>query len=94
MNNIDWSKTITPAMRAAELETIARSDRDARIASSTWVIDRHRGQVDLHFDTSITDEQYKQLLLYHQALRDWPDQAGWPGIDMPPPPEWLESLKK
>ncbi|WP_421308950.1 hypothetical protein [Aeromonas veronii] len=94
MNTIDWSKTITPAIRAAEREANARSDRDACIASSIWVIERHRGQIDLLCDTSITDGQYKELLLYHQALRDWPDQPSWPDIEMPPAPDWLSELKK
>lgn len=75
-------------------EITARALRDSAISSSMWIAERHRGQVALGVETSIKPEQYTELLTYHQDLRDWPSQPGWPDIDMPPAPDWLAELKK
>lgn len=94
MSHIDWSQTVTPDMRTAERAREARALRDGCIASTMWIADRHRGQEQLEGETSITREQYTELLMFHQALRDWTTQPGWPDIDMPPGPLWLAEMKK
>lgn len=72
----------------------AKQQRDAAIDSSMWVVQRHNSQKQLNIETSITDMQFTELLKYHQALRDWPAQPGWPDIEMPPAPDWLAEMKK
>ncbi|MGK4474153.1 hypothetical protein [Aeromonas molluscorum] len=94
MSTIDWGQTITPTMHAVERAVNARTQRDTCIASAMWIVERHRGQVQLGGKTSITPEQYTELLTYQQALRDWPTRVGWPEISMPPEPDWLTDLKK
>ncbi len=94
MNNVDWSQAITPAMRVAERAVTARAQRDTCITSTMWMVERHRGEEQLGLDTSITAEQFIALLHYQQTLRTWPEQPGWPDIDMPQEPEWLADLKK
>ncbi|WP_420911721.1 phage tail assembly chaperone [Aeromonas finlandensis] len=37
----------------------------------------------------MTESQYKELLHYHQLLRDLPEQPGWPSINMPQKPSWI-----
>ncbi|HDO1383572.1 TPA: hypothetical protein P2R06_001852 [Aeromonas veronii] len=91
---IDWGQVITAEQQTENRKQGARADRDVILSSSMWVVERHRGQVDLEGETSITNQQYKELLLYHQALRDWPNQSSWPYIQMPPEPDWLAELKK
>ena len=73
-------------------ERLARENRDNVISKTTWILDRHSGQLQISVETSISDHQYNELLLYHQALREWPAQPGWPDIDMPLPPDWLAEL--
>lgn len=91
---IDWDQVITPAHRLAERMIDARGLRDASIAASVWLLERHRGQMELDSETSITLAQYTELLTYHQTLRNWPAQEGWPDIDMPLEPAWLANIKK
>ena len=79
---------ITDEMRADE----ARRRRDDAIKSVMWVAERHRDQTQLQIDTSISEEQFVDLLEYIQVLRDWPAQPGWPDIDLPLPPDWLAEL--
>lgn len=94
MRSIDWGLVITPEMRTEERARAARARRDELIASTMWIAERHRGQVQLELETSITAEQYTDLLTHHQVLRDWPIQQGWPDIDMPPAPDWLAEIQK
>lgn len=91
---IDWDQLITPSHRVAERMIHASGLRDASIAASVWLLERHRGQLELSGETSITPAQYLELLTYHQTLRDWPTRPGWPDIDMPPPPIWLSDPSK
>lgn len=72
----------------------AKQQRDAAIDSSMWFVQRHNSQKQLNIETSITDQQFTELLTYHQDLRDWPGQPGWPDIDMPSTPEWLATIPK
>ena len=45
-------------------------------------------QVDAEQPTSLTADQYAELLVYRQALRDWP-VSGDVGEAYPVKPEWL-----
>ena len=48
-------------------------DRRAQfLAQVDWMTTRHRDQKDKGGPTTLTEEQYLQLLDYKQALRDWP----------------------
>lgn len=63
----------TPA-RAARI----RSERDRRLNATTWLVERHKEQTEGNIETSITEEDYAALLTYRQALRDLPQQQGFP----------------
>lgn len=89
MSNIDWSQKITPAMRAEERAKSIRAQRDAELSKSSWMIERHRDELEQLATTTLTAEQYVDLQIYRQQLRDWPAQPEWPNIDMPEAPEWL-----
>lgn len=62
-----------------------RTERDARITASDWVISRHAEQVALNTETTLSDEEYAAWLAYRQELRDLPDVEGFPwsggGVD-------------
>jgi len=40
------------------------------LASTDWLMQRHRDQVESNHSTSLTEEEYTELLSYRQYLRD------------------------
>lgn len=87
--NADGSITFTPPEppSADELFSRLRIERDTRINSVLWMRERHADELTLGKETSLTQEQYAELLTYVQALRDLPAQPGapWDGGDIPWP---------
>lgn len=70
-----------------------RAWRDARISSIEWLVNRHRDELDMQLSTTLTPEQFSDLLVYRQGLRDWPQSELFPGIERrPQPPIWLADL--
>lgn len=63
-------------VKAAEI----RAERDRRIDAIRWRIERYQTQLAAGLPTTDTAEQYQALLMYVQALRDVPEQAGFPNI--------------
>lgn len=73
----------TDEQKAAE----ARAERDRRINAIRWRIERYQTQAAAGLETTDTAEHYKAILLYVQALRDIPEQAGFPdAIEWPEEP--------
>ena len=62
--------------------------RNEKLFSTDWMVTRHRDQVDSGVTTSLTNDQYKNLLIYRQALRDITekynniDDVVWPLLDL------------
>lgn len=73
-----WEKISTASSRI-------REERDRRLEESTWIIERHRDQLASGEATTLTEGQYQAWLGYRQALRDIPQQLGfpWNGPDDP-----------
>lgn len=66
----------------AELEGV-RSQRNNLLSETDWIMQRHTEQKTLGIETAITDEQYSQLAVYRQKLRDLPSKINlrkpiWP----------------
>lgn len=89
MIEIDWSKKITPQMLVAKHAQSVRANRDSELEKSGWLLERHRDELGIGIATTLSAENYAELLLYRHRLRDWPAQPDWPNIDMPMAPEWL-----
>lgn len=86
------SGLILPIAVADDQEAIGRAWRDAEITRVTWLRDRHRDEVEIGAETTISAEQYAELLAYIKALRDWPATAEFPTEDSRPMmPEWVAS---
>ncbi|WP_460146633.1 phage tail assembly chaperone [Pseudomonas sp. S2_A02] len=86
------SGLILPIAVADDQEAIGRAWRDAEIIRVTWLRDRHRDEVEIGAETTISAEQYAELLAYIKALRDWPATAEFPAEDSRPVmPEWMAS---
>lgn len=85
---------VAPTYTAAELEATARTWRDAEITASQWLIERHRDESDAGTATTLTADQYKALLVYRQALRDWPTVTDFPADSTKPvAPDWLAAAE-
>ena len=71
-----------------------RAERDRRLDATTWLVERHKEQTAGNIETSITGEDYAALLTYRQALRDLPQQEGfpWEGPDDPKCP-WPDEIR-
>lgn len=57
--------------------------RDSKIDETQWLVNRHNREVALGRTTSITSEQFSELLNWHQALCDEPQRCG------EDPEEWV-----
>ncbi|MCS4250610.1 phage tail assembly chaperone [Pseudomonas sp. BIGb0164] len=73
-----------------DLESHERVWRDAELASLMWLRERHRDQVEISEQTTLTAEEFAALLMYMQALRDWPQSPDFPATDhRPVAPSWI-----
>lgn len=67
-----------------------RKWRDGELLAVTWLRDRHRDQIDIATETTLTSEQFTELLVYMQALRDWPQSQAFPAFEQRPvAPPWV-----
>jgi hypothetical protein len=62
--------------------------RSNKLWETDWMVIRHRDQLELNINTSITAEQYQKLLAYRQELRDITtkynsiEEVIWPLLDL------------
>ena len=84
----DYLEAVNPPEKPMEQKAAeARAERDRRINAIRWRIERYQTQDAAGLETTDTAEQYKAILLYVQALRDVPEQAGFPdAIEWPEEP--------
>jgi len=80
------------AKTAEVLSDSATAKRDRLLGHTDWICARHRDQIEAGIDTTLTPEEYSEVLAYRQALRDWPATDGWPDAPMPTPPDWMTVL--
>lgn len=82
--------TQPPPPSQEAVAAIERVWRDLQLKSAEWVASRHRDELDMQLHTTLTVEQFAQLLQFRQQLRDWPADDDFPLIEhRPTPPEWL-----
>ena len=65
-------------MTLEEKENFIRNKRKNLINSVLWQIERHKQEKELNINTTLTNEEYLNLLKYIQTLRDIPTQKGFP----------------
>ncbi|ATR83073.1 phage tail protein [Pseudomonas sp. HLS-6] len=79
-----------PARTAEQLADDERAWRNAEINATQWLSARHRDQQEIGADTTLTSDQFQELLVYMQALRDWPQSEQFPVIEhRPVAPPWI-----
>ncbi|MCU7649456.1 hypothetical protein [Pseudomonas piscis] len=71
-------------------ENDERRWRDEELFSVIWLRERHRDQLEIETPTTLTSDQFKELLTHIQVLRNWPQSPDFPQIEhRPVPPPWL-----
>ncbi|KWZ37719.1 phage tail protein [Burkholderia savannae] len=69
-----------------QLADAKRAARDAALVATDWLTSRHRDEQALGDGTTLTPDDYAQLLRYRQALRNLGEASRWPNVDLPMPP--------
>ncbi|MDO4235617.1 phage tail assembly chaperone [Pseudomonas sp.] len=100
MGNKDWVSYLEwvadggqtlPKSTVEEAANEERRWRDSELLDLAWLRDRHRDQAEMGADTTLTTEQYAELLSYMQLLRDWPQSDSFPDTSKRPvPPVWIK----
>ncbi|MEE3636519.1 phage tail assembly chaperone [Pseudomonas sp. AL 58] len=73
-----------------QLQASERAWRDGELAALAWLRDRHRDQLEVGVTTNLSADQFAELLVYMQALRDWPQSEQFPVIEhRPVAPPWI-----
>ncbi|QXH54246.1 phage tail assembly chaperone [Pseudomonas fakonensis] len=69
---------------------LERMWRDSELLACTWLRDRHRDQIDIGGGTTLSTEQFAELLIFMQQLRDWPQAEAFPNPQYRPvSPVWV-----
>lgn len=80
-----------------EAEALAKAERvwrDTELAGLVWLRDRHRDQLEIGVTTTLTAEQFSELLVFMQALRDWPQSEAFPDTsERPVAPAFLDQVR-
>ncbi|WP_042266773.1 tail fiber assembly protein [Paraburkholderia heleia] len=71
---------------------LKRTERNAAIMATDWIVARHQDELALGGATTLTADQYASLLAYRKTLRDLPDLAEWPSVDLPAVPDFVTAL--
>ncbi|MFV3379585.1 phage tail assembly chaperone [Pseudomonas sp. NY15354] len=88
------TKQPLPPPSAGALGMSERVWRDAAVASTEWLMNRHRDELDMQLVTTLSAEQFTELLVYRQALRDWPHSQAFPDTEQRPvEPAFLEDMQ-
>lgn len=84
------SPEVTAEEKAQQQEAAERTWRDAELNDTQWPVARHRDELDAGTATTLSADQFAELLAYRQALRDWPAAKAFPDSDArPAAPAWL-----
>lgn len=67
---------------------VLKDTRANLLSRSDWLTTRHRDQLEANIPTSLTSEQFSELLTYRQALRDWPVSGDY-NEAFPSQPSWM-----
>jgi len=82
-----------PLVSPVALIALERDWRNNVLQSTQWLVLRDAEELEMGEGTTLRTEEFKQLLAYRQALRDWPNNPDFPDArSRPIEPDWLEGL--
>lgn len=85
-----FSDVYVPMSSAGADVDVERSWRDAELVSVMWLRERHRDQLEIAREPTLSAEQFTELLEYMQDLRDWPQSPDFPSAEhRPAAPAWI-----
>ena len=59
-----------------------RELRNVELDGLNWLIERHKEEVELGINTTLSSEEYQKILRYKQYLRDIPQDNNFPNIEI------------
>lgn len=77
---IDGAWVLNEQAQADSDAAAERAWRDAEIQRVTPLRDRHRDEAEQGIETTLSASEYAALLVYIQALRDWPASPDFPDV--------------
>ncbi|MFL6609152.1 MAG: phage tail assembly chaperone [Pseudomonas sp.] len=93
-----WADNGDPELSRPTPEQLAAAERiwrDTKIDTIRWLRERHRDELDIGIDTTLTDLVFSEFLNFIQELRDWPQSTDFPSeAKRPGTPAWLVDLGK
>ena len=82
-----------PVVSPATLASHERAWRNHVLQNTQWLVFRDAEELEVGEGTTLRSEEFKELLAYRQALRDWPNHPDFPeASSRPVEPDWLEDL--
>ncbi|WP_426237518.1 phage tail assembly chaperone [Pseudomonas sp. TWP3-2] len=88
-------KLVDPPVPVQDISAHERAWRDGELSSVMWLRERHRDQLEIAVATTLTAEQFNELLVYMQTLRDWPQSPQFPASqERPIAPQWLAGAQE
>lgn len=84
--------TVPPPPIMEDRSTVLRRLRDHLIERTDWLVQRHRDELDMKHETTLSAASFAALLEYRQALRDLPVAAGFPNLEMPSMPDGIAEM--
>jgi len=89
---VDGEWILDKSVQAIHEQIAERQWRDTEIDRIKWLRERHRDEQDLALTTTLTTQQFPQLLSYMQQLRDWPRSPDFPALGHRPlAPKWISA---
>ena len=89
----EWLADDSPELSHVSLAQLASAERiwrDSELLAVKWLRERHRDQLEIELEPTLSSEQFRELLLHMQALRDWPQSPEFPdSLYRPAPPSWI-----
>lgn len=70
-----------------------RQWRMVELTATDWLVTRHRDELDVGAQPTLSNKQFSKLQAWRQALRNWPASSDSPdNPSRPAPPKWLARL--
>lgn len=80
----------TQVVTKEDLTNKLLENRDRALISTDWVSVRHFEQKTFGVDTTLSDSEFKEYLIYRQSLRDITKLEDFPNVVLPDKPKFME----